>query len=83
MAPAALEGWLVTRIAALTGQPPDDIDPDRPMEAYGLTSVMAVGLSAELEDMLGIPVDATIAWDHPTIEGLATHLAAAAAAARS
>ncbi len=45
------------------------------MEAYGLTSVIAVGLSAELEDWLGIDVDATIVWDYPTVAGLAAHLA--------
>ncbi len=77
----ALEAWLVARIAARTGHAPGAIDPDRPMESYGLTSVMAVELSAELEDMLGIPVDVTIAWDHPTATTLAAHLAAGQAAA--
>jgi acyl carrier protein len=40
---------------------------------------MAVGLSGELEDLLGISVDATVAWDYPTVAGLAAHLASGAA----
>ncbi|PCE30712.1 acyl carrier protein [Burkholderia ubonensis] len=71
----AIERWLIARIAAATGCEAAAIEPDRVMEAYGLTSVMAVGLSAELEDWLGIDVDATIVWDYPTIAGLAAHLA--------
>lgn len=71
----AIERWLIGRIAAATGGEAAAIDPDKVMEAYGLTSVIAVGLSAELEDWLGIDVDATIVWEYPTIAGLAAHLA--------
>ncbi|ABC34369.1 acyl carrier protein [Burkholderia thailandensis] len=71
----AIERWLIGRIAAATGCAAAAIDPDKAMEAYGLTSVIAVGLSAELEDWLGIDVDATIVWDYPTVAGLAAHLA--------
>ena len=73
-----IETWLIARIAELTQTPPGAIDPDRPMEAYGLTSVMAVGMSADLEDWLGITIEATIVWDHPTVAGLARHLAESA-----
>jgi len=77
--PAAseIERWLIERIATLTASPPDSIDPDRPMEAYGLTSVMAVGMSADLEDWLGITIEATIVWDYPTVTALAQQLAGA------
>jgi acyl carrier protein len=71
-----LEDWLIARIGLLTGIDPDHIDPTQPMEAYGLTSLMAVELSVELEDMLEIALDATIAWDYPSISTLATYLAA-------
>jgi len=73
---AAIERWLIDKIATLTGQPASSIDPDRPVEIYGLTSVMAVGMSADLEDWLGIEVEATIVWDYPTLAGMAAHLAA-------
>jgi len=70
-----IETWLIARIGELTANPADSIDPDRPMEAYGLTSVMAVGMSADLEDWLGISVEATIVWDRPTVSALADYLA--------
>jgi acyl carrier protein len=69
-----LEDWLITRVAELAGEPADAIDPDRPMQAYGLTSIMAVTIAADLEDLLGIAVDATVTWDYPTIGELAAHL---------
>jgi len=75
-----IEHWLIARIAEVTATPPAAIDPDRPMEAYGLTSVMAVGMSADLEDWLGIVVEATIVWDHPTVAALAQYLAESAGA---
>jgi acyl carrier protein len=72
-----IEDWLIERIAALVGEPADVIDTDRPMQAYGLTSVMAVTIAADLEDLLGIAVDATVTWDYPTIGELAAHLSKA------
>ena len=74
---SVIEQWLIQRIALLTDHPSAGIDPDQPMEAYGLTSVMAVGMSADLEDWLGITVEATIVWDYPTVAGLAAYLATA------
>lgn len=79
---ADVERWLIDRISALTGHPASAIDPDRAMESYGLTSVMAVGMSADLEDWLGIRVEATIVWDYPTVAALAGYLAAVIAGAR-
>jgi acyl carrier protein len=74
---SVIEQWLIQQIAFLTDHPADGIDPDQPMEAYGLTSLMAVGMSAGLEDWLGITVEATIVWDYPTVAGLAEYLASA------
>jgi phthiocerol/phenolphthiocerol synthesis type-I polyketide synthase D len=70
----ALEDWLIARVAALAGEPADAIETDRPLHAYGLTSIMAVTIAAGLEDMLGVAVDATVTWDYPTIESLAAYL---------
>jgi acyl carrier protein len=78
-----IERWLIERIATLTASPLDSIDPDRPMEGYGLTSVMAVGMSADLEDWLEIAVEATIVWDYPTVATLAQHLADSAVAGKT
>jgi acyl carrier protein len=77
----ALEDWLVTRVATLAGLPEAEIDPAAPLQSFGVTSLMAVELAADLEDLTGVAVDATIAWEYPTIEKLAGWLAGQASAA--
>lgn len=54
------------------------LDDDRDFDAYGLPSLEAVELAGELEDFLGREIDAEAIFDHPTINRLAQHLAAAA-----
>jgi acyl carrier protein len=76
-----LEDWLVTRVAALVGLPEAEIDPVAPLQSFGVTSLMAVELAADLEDLTGVTVDATIAWEYPTIEKLARRLAGQTSAA--
>jgi polyketide synthase 13 len=71
----ALEDWLVARVASLVGLPEAEIDIDSPLQSFGVTSLMAVELAADLEDLLGIAIDATIAWEYPTIAKLAAWLA--------
>jgi acyl carrier protein len=43
---------------------------------YGLDSLHAVDLSGHLEELLGRPLSPSLAWEFPTISGLAAHLAA-------
>jgi acyl carrier protein len=52
------------------------IDRRRPFAEYGLDSLAAVTLSGELERWLGRELSPTLAWDYPTIDALARHLAA-------
>ncbi len=77
----ALEDWLVTKVAALVGLPEAEIDPTAPLQSFGVTSLMAVELAADHEDLTGLTVDATIAWEYPTIEKLAGWLAGQTSAA--
>jgi acyl carrier protein len=51
------------------------IDRRRPFAEYGLDSLAAVTLSGELERWLGRELSPTLAWDYPTIDALARHLA--------
>ena len=53
----------------------EQIDRREPFASYGLASIEAVYLVGKLEDWLGIALDATLLWDHPTIDALAAHLA--------
>ncbi|MFB8240437.1 acyl carrier protein [Kitasatospora purpeofusca] len=71
----ALRGWLIERLAEHVGVPAEDIDPDRPMSGYGLSSLYALTLADEIEDHLGIALDSTIMWDNPTVTTLLAALA--------
>lgn len=77
-----IQDWLVTQISRLTEIPEDEIDVERPFTDFGLASADAVQILAALEQRLGVPVPATVAWYHPTILALATHLAPQAASRR-
>jgi acyl carrier protein len=74
-----IRGWLAERIAARIGVSPRSINPTRPFTVLGIDSTEAVVLSGELQEWLGRRVPPTAAWDHPTIELLAQHLANPAA----
>ncbi|WP_030163574.1 type I polyketide synthase [Spirillospora albida] len=72
---------LIDQIARRSRTPVADIDPDRPLEEFGLASRDAVAIAGELEQMLGRSLPATLVWEHPTINKLAVALAGGPAAA--
>ncbi|MFC9786893.1 polyketide synthase Pks13 [Rhodococcus sp. NPDC127528] len=72
MTVAQLREWLRNWVAEATGQPVDQISDDRPMEEFGLSSRDAVALSGEIEELVGITLNATVVYQHPTIASLAT-----------
>ncbi|MCK0091263.1 polyketide synthase Pks13 [Rhodococcus sp. F64268] len=74
MTVAQLREWLRNWIADATGQPVSQISDDRPMEEFGLASRDAVALSGDIEDLLGVTLTATVAYQHPTIASLATRI---------
>jgi acyl carrier protein len=65
-----LQAWLTARVATYVQRAPEQIQPDVPLTEYGLDSVYALTLSGDIEDHLGISVDPTVMWDHPTINAL-------------
>jgi len=69
-----LRGWLRDWVRRATGLDAAKITDDRSLEEYGLSSRDAVTLSADLEDVLGRPLDATVAYQHPTIASLAEYV---------
>ncbi len=69
-----LRGWLRDWVVAATGLPAEEISDDKPMENFGLSSRDAVVLSGELENLLDTQLDATIAYEYPTITALAMRL---------
>ena len=71
-----IRAWLVATIAERLGTAPDSVDTQSPFAGFGLSSREAMSLSGRLEEWLGRPVAPTACWDHPTVDQLATHLAA-------
>jgi len=69
-----LRGWLRDWVVDVTGLSPDEVTDTKPMENFGLSSRDAVVMSGELENLLGVQLDATIAYEYPTIQALAQRL---------
>ena len=69
-----LQGWIRAWVADVTGLPEDEIVDTKPLENFGLSSRDAVVLSGELENLLGQQLDATVAYEYPTIAALADRL---------
>jgi acyl-CoA synthetase (AMP-forming)/AMP-acid ligase II/alkylation response protein AidB-like acyl-CoA dehydrogenase/acyl carrier protein len=70
--------WLRAWLARQLGLQAQDIDAHRAFADYGVDSVMAVELVQDLEQAfaLSAPLDATLAWNHPTIAAASTRIAA-------
>jgi acyl carrier protein len=66
---------LVHEVAEAAGVASERIDIREPFASYNITSLEAVYLVGVFETWLGVPLDATLLWDHATIEALARHLA--------
>lgn len=65
-----MRSWLIELVASYLELSPDVIQPDLPLSEYGLDSVYALAVSADIEDKLGITLDPTIMWDHQTVDAL-------------
>ncbi|MGW5685029.1 SDR family oxidoreductase [Nonomuraea sp. NPDC003754] len=57
-----------------------EVDPDRPLEEFGLSSRDATGIAGELAELVGRELAPTLVWEHPTINRLAAALATGALA---
>jgi acyl carrier protein len=65
-----LRAWLVERIAGYLGVSKDTLDTGTPLAEAGMDSVYALTLCGDIEDTFGLPVEPTLAWDHPTIDAI-------------
>ncbi|MFC5749222.1 SDR family NAD(P)-dependent oxidoreductase [Actinomadura rugatobispora] len=71
----ALRRHLIEQIARRSRIAAEEIDPDRPLEEFGLGSRDAVAVAGVLEQLLGRALPATLVWEHPTINKLSVALA--------
>jgi polyketide synthase 13 len=72
MTVAEVRRYLRTWIGQATGQSPDAIGEATPMVELGLSSRDAVAMAADIEDHTGVTVSIAVAFEHPTIESLAS-----------
>ncbi len=72
---AQITDWLINRLAHELEIPASEIDPARPFAFYGLDSIHAVRLTTALERWLGGDLSPTLAYEYPTVDALAGHLA--------
>src|SRR5580693_636420 len=66
--------WLRNWVGRAVGQSPDAIDESVPMVELGLSSRDAVAMAADIEDITGVTLSVAVAFQHPTIESLATRI---------
>ncbi|MEJ8642032.1 type I polyketide synthase [Streptomyces sp. MS1.HAVA.3] len=71
---AALQSWLLDRLAALLERPVSEIDPDQGFTELGVSSRLAVTLSGELEDHLDRDLSPTLLWEQSSVSRLARFL---------
>jgi acyl transferase domain-containing protein/acyl carrier protein len=70
-----IQAWLVSKLSERLGIEPHEIDIREPFASYGLGSTEAVSLAGELAEWLGRKLSPALAYEYPTIEALARHLA--------
>lgn len=65
-----LMAWLTECIAEHLGLSPDEIEAEVPLTKYGLDSIYALTIVADIEDHLGLVLEPTVMWDQPTLAAL-------------
>lgn len=70
----AIQVWLADQLADVLSLDPASVDINKPLTRYGLDSIDAVTLVADLEDWLDLELPSTLLWDYPTIAKAATYL---------
>lgn len=73
---AALKDMLAKQARIILDLPGDaPVPPSAPLEQLGLDSLMAVELRNQFARLGGVPLPATLCFDHPTLDALADRLA--------
>lgn len=70
-----IQAWLIDHLAEHLKVKPEKIDIQEPFARYGLDSLQAVNLAADLEDWLECKLSPTLVYDYPNIETLSRYLA--------
>lgn len=70
-----IQEWIVDYLSKVLETSADEIDITVPFDDFALDSATAIGMTGELEDWLGKPVDPTLVYDYPTVEQFSQCLA--------
>ena len=76
---AELRRWLLAAVARRINGDPAALDPRERFSRYGVDSIKAAALTAELSDFLRRPLPRTLLWDNPSIDAVVRHLTSTAA----
>jgi polyketide synthase 12/epothilone polyketide synthase D len=71
----SVRAWIIAHLAGRAGVAPSTIDATERFQRLGLGSLSVTAMLAELGAELGRPLSPTLAWEYPTPEALARHLA--------
>lgn len=69
-----LQQWIKAWVARCIAVAPQQIDGSEPFTSFGLDSTDAVEIVHDLEQFLGLELDATLLWNYPSIDELAAYL---------
>ncbi|MDN3658658.1 SDR family NAD(P)-dependent oxidoreductase [Ferruginibacter paludis] len=69
-----IQDWIITHLAELLHIAPATIDIHEPFANYGLSSLDAVTLSGDLEELLGNRLSPTLVYEYPSISLLSIYL---------
>ncbi|BAY81667.1 AMP-dependent synthetase and ligase, acyl-CoA synthase [Calothrix parasitica NIES-267] len=74
---SSIQNWLINWLSQKLKISQNSIDINKSFADYGIDSVIAVELAQDLQEWLNYPhaIEATIAWNFPTIESLSNYLA--------
>lgn len=67
--------WLTSFISQVLEMPKEDIKSNIRFDRYGIDSVAVLSIVDELGKFIKKDLDATMAYDYPTIETLSEHVA--------
>ena len=70
-----IRSWLVGRIAHYLKQPAGEIDPNLSLAEYGMDSLCAFSLCADVESELGVLIEPTLFWNVDTVAELTAYIA--------
>jgi acyl carrier protein len=76
-----LTTWLINHISKRCDIPAAELHPGIPFEEFGIDSVQAVEITAELEQEFQIPVEPTALFEFNTIELLVAHVSSCGSSA--